>query len=140
MKTAGRFIIMTAALAVLAALPACTSADGADLFGTSWVLRQSGEQAAAGLVPIEVTLEFASDGTVQGVYGFNKYAGNYEVEDDAISFNTLCWTTMSCMAAGDTLGDEQAYLFALEDARSYAIDGNTLSIDTGDTVLVFTRG
>jgi heat shock protein HslJ len=140
MKTTGQFILMTAAWAVLATLPACTAAAGADLAGTSWVLNQSGEQAAAGLVPIEVTIEFASDGAVQGVYGFNKYAGNYEVKDNVISFNTLCWTTMSCMAAGDTLGDEQAYLFALEDARSYEIEGDTLTIDAGDTVLDFTRG
>jgi len=140
MKTAGRLILVIAASAVLAVLPACTAADGANLADTSWVLRQPGEQSATGLVPIEVTIEFASDGTVQGVHGFNKYAGNYEVDGNAISFNTLCWTTMSCMAAGDTLGDEQAYLFALEDARSYTVEGDTLTIDAWDTVLEYTRG
>jgi heat shock protein HslJ len=139
MKMPSRLILMSAAFAVLVSLPACSATDGTDLIGTSWVLQQSGEQETAGLVPVEVTIEFLSDEAIRGVYGFNKYAGNYEVEGNAISFNTLCWTTMSCMAAGDTLGNEQAYLFALEDARSYAIRDDTLTINAGDTMLAFTR-
>jgi len=134
-------LVPVAAVAVLGLLPACTPADAADLTGTTWVLDLSEEQQGTALVPVEVTLEFISDDSVQGVYGFNKYAGNYEVDGDAISFQTLCWTTMACMAAGGTLDQEQAYIFTLEAAQTYSIQGDALTIRaTEGRTLTFRRG
>jgi len=139
LQTIGRLLFLTATLAVVGVLPACTYASAADLTGTTWVLELSEELQGSALVPVEVTLEFVSGDSVQGVYGFNKYAGSYAVDGERISFDDVCWTTMACMAAAGTLDREQAYVFALEKAGSYVIDGDRLTIDCGDKVLVFKR-
>ena len=97
-------------------------------------------QATSGLLPVEVTLTFVSDESIEGTYGLNKYAGGYAVDGDVISFQTLCWTTMACMAAGGTLDAEQEYLFALEAAERFTIDRDTLTVyATDDRVLTFAR-
>jgi heat shock protein HslJ len=135
-----RFIAALLSLTFLA-LPACAP-DGADLGGATWVLDlpEKWSDPPSTLVPTEVTLEFLpSEGAIQGTFGLQKYAGSYAVEGDAISLSTLCFTTLACMAAGGTLNREQEYLFALEDAQSYRIDGDTLTIDCGDQVLTFRR-
>ncbi len=133
---------MAALLSVtLLALPACAP-DGADLGEATWVLDlpEKWSDPPSTLVPTEVTLQFLPpDGAVQGTFGLQKYAGSYAVEGDAISFSTLCFTTLACMAAGGTMAREQEYLFALEDAESYTIGGDTLTIDCGDQLLTFRR-
>ncbi|MCK9357390.1 MAG: META domain-containing protein, partial [Dehalococcoidia bacterium] len=133
-----RFIAALLSCAFLA-LPACAP-EGADLAEAIWVLDlpEKWSDPPSTLMPTEVTLQFLPrEGAVQGTFGLQKYAGGYAVEGDAISFSTLCFTTLACMAAGGTLNREQEYLFALEDAQSYRVDGDTLTIDCGDQVLTF---
>ena len=127
------------AVCALLALPACAAAQASQLEGTSWKLELPEEQANAGLIPVEVTLVFATEDSIEGSYGLQKYAGGYAVDGDSISFETLCWTTMACMAAGGTLDAEQQYLFALEDAQSFSLAGDTLTIHAGDKDLTYRK-
>ncbi len=141
MTSRNRHLTAMAAL-VLLVLPACGPAAGADLGNATWVLDLPEEwgDTPEGLTPTEVTLEFQpGDGTITGTFAYQKYTGAYSVEGDAIGFEKLGWTTLCCMAAAGTLNREQAYLFALEDAQSYRIDGDTLTIDYGDQALTFRR-
>jgi len=132
--------LTAAAALLLLVLPACAAEAGAALGGATWVLdlpEEWGDTPDA-LTPTEVTLEFLpGDGTIAGTFAYQKYIGIYTVDGSAISFDKLAWTTLCCMAAAGTLSREQAYLFALEDAQSYAVEGDTLSIDCGEQVLVF---
>lgn len=133
-----RFIAALLGFAFLV-LPACAP-DEADLADATWVLDlpEKWSDPPSTLVPTEVTLQFfPREGAAQGTFGLQKYAGGYAVEGDAISFSTLCFTTMACMAAGGTMNREQEYLFALQDAQSYRVDGDTLTIDYGDESLTF---
>lgn len=123
-----------------ASLYGCAAAQATQLEGTSWVLELPDGQATSGLLPVEVTLIFVSSESIEGTYGLQKYAGGYAVDGDTIAFQTLCWTTMACMAAGGTLNAEQEYLFALEAAVRYTIDRDTLTLyATDDRVLTFAR-
>ncbi len=122
-----------------AALAGCATTSGAELEGTSWVLQLPEEQAGAGLIPVEVTLTFSTKDSIAGSYGLQKYAGSYRVDGDSLYFGDLCWTTMSCMAAGGTMNAEQEYLFALGDAQRYRAEGDTLVIHYGDQELTFHR-
>lgn len=135
-------LVLIAALSLLMLLPACAS-EGADLTGATWVLDLPEEwgETPEGLTPTEVTLEFVvDDGTIVGTFAYQKYTGAYAVDGSAISFEKLGWTTFSCMAAAGTLSREQAYLFALGDAQSYRVEGDTLTIHYGDQELTFRRG
>jgi len=135
-----RFITVLLSLTFLA-LPACAT-DGADLADATWVLDLPEEwgETPAGLTPTEVTLEFLPhEGNIQGTFAFQKYIGSYTVDGNVISFDKLGWTTFCCMSAAGSLTREQEYLFALGDAQSYTVDGDTLTIHCGDRTLTFHR-
>jgi heat shock protein HslJ len=137
-KLPRRRLLTAVAGCALLALPAC-AAQASPLEGTSWKLDLPEEQTNAGLIPVEVTLTFVTEDSVEGRYGPQKYAGSYAVDGERITFEALCWTTMACMAAGGTMNAEQEYLFALEDAQTFSLDGDTLTISYGDRALTFHR-
>ena len=142
MTASRRLLIAALAIGALVSLPACATASASELAGTTWVLNVDDEPAESVSLFDQgaVTITFGPGaGEVTGTYGYNKYAGSYAADSDYISFSDVCWTTMACMAAAGTLDREQAYVFALEKAQSYAIDGDTMTIDAGDKVLEFTR-
>jgi len=142
MTSFNRRLVLAAIALVLLALPACAAPAGAGLGHATWVLDLPEEwgDTPESLTPTEVTLEFQpGEGTVTGTFAFQKYTGAYSVDGDSIRFEKLAWTTLCCMAAAGTLNREQAYLFALEDAQSYRIDGDTLTIDYGDQSLTFRK-
>ena len=127
--------------ALLLVLSACAP-QGADIAGATWLLElpEAWGPTPDGLAPTEVTLEFIPrDGAVRGTFALQEYSGSYAVDGDAISFSRLGWATYACMASAGTVPREQAYMLALGDARSYAIEGDTLTIDCGEIVLEFTR-
>ncbi len=142
MKTRNPLLTMVLASTMLVLLPACATASASELAGTTWVLNVDNEPAeSAALINTgTATITFGPGvGEVTGKYGINKYAGGYEIDGDDISFSDLRWTTMACMAAGGTMNLEQAYMFALEKSQTYSVDGDTLTINCGDTILEFTR-
>jgi len=129
------------ALGTLVLIPACAP-EGADLADATWVLELPAEwgDTPEGLTPTEVTLEFEpGDSSITGTFAFQRYTGTYAVDDNAISFDKLGWTTFCCMSAAGTLTREQEYLFALEDAQTYTVDGDSLTISYGGRALIFHR-
>ncbi len=122
----------------LLTLPGCAAA-GSELAGTTWVLVQEEQSESSLLGDAEITLEFyPGEGVVRGSYGYNKYEGSYEVDGDSLAITDLCFTTMACQAEG-AMDEEQQHLFALMEAESYVIKGDTLTINAGDDVLEFHR-
>jgi heat shock protein HslJ len=103
------------------------------LTGATWQLTAlAGEALVAGT---EITAQFDA-GEVGGSSGCNLYGGSYTAEGTSIDFPTpFVSTEMACEAS--IMGQEQTYLAALTAAQSFTIDGETLTIVTGNGDLVF---
>lgn len=126
-------------LLILGLAAACGSpAEQPTLDGTSWKLTAwaEPEPIPAG---VTITAEFA-DGRVAGTSGVNRYNGAVESSADG-SF--AIDQPVSTMMAGpeDAMKAEATYLQRLQEATSYAIDGDTLVINDADgqPSLTFTR-
>ena len=134
-RTVGLVALLSLTLAVLAA---CSPS--APLAGTTWEMKLEGDEAYSELAAATgITITFADDGTFTGTYTYSKFAGEYIVEGDSLTMLGPCYTSMACQAA-EGIDAQQQYLFALEAADTFSIDGDTLTIYTDDSELVFERG
>ncbi|MFC1934057.1 DUF4382 domain-containing protein [Chloroflexota bacterium] len=108
---------------------------------TKWILQSFGETGNLTdvLTDTEITAEFvSSEGTVKGSAGCNSYFGSYEVEGDQLSIpGPIGATEMYCMEPEGVMDQEQQYLNTLGTAESYKIDGDKLTINCGNQVLIF---
>ena len=106
---------------------------------TEWVLESYGTQGnlKAVLADTEVTATFKSaDGQVTGSGGCNGYGGSYELDGSKLSIpGPLMSTAMSCGEEKDQ--QEQQFFIALQSAESYQIGDGKLTINCGNTILVF---
>jgi len=117
-------------------LPACTPQEKSPQ-GT-WTLTSYGpEGATTPVVPdSQASIAFKDDGTVTGSSGCNGFGGEYQVDGDQITFNSLASTLMAC---ADPLMTQEATVFkVLDGSVSYKIDGDMLTITKDGTALVFT--
>jgi putative lipoprotein len=134
------FLITSGVALLLGALTACGAPAGPSLAQTRWVL--TGIETGGALQPpvagSQVTLEFTADG-VGGSGGCNSYGGGYTVRGNAISFGELAQTMMACERA-ELMEQEGAYMAALATAKTFTLDGNTLTIATDGGSLRFARG
>lgn len=89
---------------------------------TPWLLSDRGSRP---------TLRFSADqSSVSGATGCNSYFGNVYVGGNSLSFGALATTKMMCF---DALAvQEIQYLDLLSKVRSYASDGNHLTLTTSD--------
>ncbi|MFZ0544967.1 MAG: META domain-containing protein [Candidatus Promineifilaceae bacterium] len=103
------------------------------LLNTNWDLAtMNGEAPVADAVP---TISFDSDkNTVNGTTGCNGYFGSYTLDGTNLSIGQLGQTEMFCE---DRMDQEQAYLVTLMSAESLTLEGETLTIHTGEGDLVF---
>ena len=136
-SSAGLLPVAAFLYAFVPSLAGCATG-GSELADTTWVLVQEEQSESSLLGDAEITLEFyPGEGVVRGSYGYNKYEGSYEVDGDSLAISSdLCFTTMACQAEG-AMDEEQQHLFALMEAESYVIKGDTLTINAGDEKLVF---
>jgi heat shock protein HslJ len=93
-----------------------------------------------GAAPVQgtsLTLFFGSDDKVGGSAGCNTYSGTYKVSGSSLTFGPMVSTMMACEQA--VMNQEQAYLKALGDTKSYAAtaDQLTLKDGSGNTLAVF---
>ena len=140
MSTVRLLLVAALASAALLALPGC-AAGGSELDDTSWVLESYGPPGD--LVPVlegtEVTLVFNSfEARVRGFGGFSCFFGPYEVKGDSLTIGAV-QCTESGVREETVLEQERAYLAALVEAESYEVKGDELTIDCGNTVLVYQR-
>lgn len=105
------------------------------LAGTYWVLTSLGDAAVepskAGREP---HLQFGkTDGRIAGSGGVNRLMGGYKLQGEQI---TITPGGMTMMAGPEPLmRQEQAFAKALSEARAYRIDGRTLELLNGATVV-----
>jgi heat shock protein HslJ len=118
----------------LLVLTACASsgsqqAGGGDLTGKVWALS---ELEGKSLVPATgITAQFTSDGKVSGSAGCNRYNSTYTVSGSSITIKMPLSTTM--MACPQPVMDqENAYLKALGDAKTYSVSGDKLTLAGAD--------
>jgi len=121
----------------LVALSACAPSD--PLAGTSWKMELEGEEAYSELASATgITIAFANDGTFTGTYTYSKFAGEYVVDGDSLTFLGPCYTSMACQAA-EGIDAQSQFLFALEAVERFSISDDTLTMYMDDTEMVFER-
>lgn len=109
----------------MAACASSGSKQGGDLTGKVWGLS---ELVGKSLVPGSgITAEFTADGKVAGSAGCNRYTGTYIVSGNAITFSSpMASTMMMCEQA--VMDQETAYFKALAQAKTFAINGDKLTL------------
>jgi len=135
-------ISLTLLLASGLILSACASqATSASLPGTSWKLVSYGPAgnqtpAASG---VDTSLDFGTDGTVNGNLGCNSFGGNYQVRDGNIVFTMLISTMMACPGPG--FAQEGIGLKIMNGTVRFTVAGNQLTLfaATGGNTITFSR-
>jgi heat shock protein HslJ len=103
----------------------------AGLPGTAWdvVNYNNGKQAVVSLIAgTKISLNIGKDGRLNGNAGCNTYNGAYEASGKALTVGPLVSTQMACIAPEGIAEQEQQYLTALQNAATYEIAGDTLTI------------
>lgn len=115
---------------------------GGNLANTQWRLVSFGEPGVE--TPVmessSITLEFDTQGQVDGSGGCNSYSARYEVQGNQLSFGEITRTLRACEQEGITQ-QEQNYFQALEVAGRFELDGDHLAIryDDGQGVLNYVK-
>jgi heat shock protein HslJ len=127
------------ALLALLILTACAGENTASVEGT-WKLVSYGDPAnpTPAAPDIDTSIEF-KDGQVTGNVGCNGFGGKYEVDGNKITFSEVASTLMFCEGpAGD---QEFGTLAVLRESATYVLDGDMLTITSGDgsAVIVLAR-
>ncbi|GGF15037.1 hypothetical protein GCM10011321_03600 [Youhaiella tibetensis] len=116
-------------------LPALADGPANDpLTGTNWHLASLGDAPAAD--GVKSTMTIAEDGMVSGNGGCNGFGGTVTVTGDAVAFSQMRSTMMACEEKA--MQQEHALHMALEAAKTYAIDGQTLTLRDGSGTPVAT--
>jgi heat shock protein HslJ len=141
---AGRPLPIVSLVLASCLLAAC--ADGGDagsgssaaLEGVTWVLDRGSIDALAPDAPADARVDASfEDGRVSGRSGCNSYFGGYDVDGDALTFDTLGGTEMACMP-GSLMDLEAAYLAALGGVGSFRVTGDELVLTGAGATLTFT--
>lgn len=127
------------AIIVILLVSACLPAkeDSFSLEGTRWELLQLGGEEI--LPATFISAEFREDGMVGGSSGCNSYSAPYEVEKNIINIGPSMGTLMAC--PDPIMEQENAYLKALESAKSYQLEDQNLVLADGEgtNLLVFEK-
>jgi heat shock protein HslJ len=112
--------------------------EDASLTGTTWRLVQLGDRLLSFDAP-EATLRLtASDSTVAGTGGCNRFGGRYRLDDPArVSFSGIAATKRLCEEA--TMQVEEGLLRALHEANRFRVVHQSLELFRGDTRLARLR-
>ncbi len=117
---------------VMAALSVDADA-GAGLRGSSWTVESVKD--AAPFDRSKTSFTVSADGRVATTIGCNRIGGNATIGKSKISIGPLMATRMGCPEGLMDL--EQRYTSALEQAATYAIEGQTLRLlDAEDQVII----
>jgi heat shock protein HslJ len=127
------------ALTVLAGV-SCAKNTGPELAGKTWVLKFYGQQGGGMVSAVtdhEPTLIFDQDKmTIGGNTGINAYGGEYTIDGSKISFKRVFQTLMA--SADENLNkQESSYSKLLNNAETFKIEGNQLTIDGAQGTLIF---
>jgi heat shock protein HslJ len=127
------------ALLALLILSACSSGNSASVTGT-WKLVSYGPASSQtpAAADVDTSIEF-KDGQVNGTVGCNGFGGDYKVDGDRLTFGPIMSTMMFC--EGPVGDQEMGTLMVLKESATFVLDGDTLTITSGDgsSVVVLAR-
>lgn len=135
-----RILIASMVGVALLVAPSCATG-GSALDDTSWLLESIGppDNLSQVIEGTNVSLDFVRSGhRVTGSTGCNAFEGGYEVDGNALSIDYEIGSGQRCDLSA-IVEQEQMFLSTFVGAESYALDGNTLTINCGDRILVFRR-
>jgi heat shock protein HslJ len=118
------------------------SASAQSLTGTAWDLTQFAPAGSTDLSPVpdgvKATAEFTAD-RIAGSGGCNRFTGRYTVDGSTIAIGPLASTAMACIET--VMAAETDYLARLDEAATYSVSGNALTMSdaAGKVVLTFTE-
>ena len=120
----------------IALLTAACSSNGDDMpTDHSWMLTGIAGPDAAMTTPLAIPTLAFEDGSASGNASCNQYFGPYEIDGSSITFGQLASTQMFCGEPG-VMDQEAAYLAALAAVDTWSMDGDTLTLSSGDTALL----
>jgi len=126
-------------LLALFVLAAC-SGGSATIVGTWNLVSYGSTSSPAPAAPgVDTSIEFGSDGKLNGNVGCNQFNGDYKVDGDTITFGAVVSTLKFCEGP---VGDQEAATLALfNESAAFVIDGDTLTITSadGNSVIVLAR-
>lgn len=108
------------------------------LAGTSWQLTgyNNGQGAVVSVNPnTQVTAVFGEDGTLSGSAGCNSYSTSYAVDGSSLTINAAIASTMMACEE-DVMQQETAFLAALPNATTFAVQGDSLELRDGNGALI----
>jgi len=109
--------------------------DGLD--DSSWVVDEIViDGTPKGVVDGTVLTALFENGTVGGSAGCNSYNAAYETKGDSITIGPAASTLIFCEQPGGTMEQEAAYLSLLQSAGRFDVDGDTLTLSQGDSVVI----
>ena len=106
-------------------LAACSGGSSASIEG-QWTLVSYNQTPAVS--DVETSIEF-KDGQMNGNVGCNGFGGKYSLNGDQIEFGPVMSTMMYCENVAD---QESTTLAVLQEKANFVLDGNTLTITSGD--------
>jgi heat shock protein HslJ len=106
-------------------LAACSGGLSASIEG-QWKLVSYNQTPAVS--DVETFIEF-KDGQINGNIGCNGFGGKYTLNGDQIEFGPVMSTMMYCENVAE---QESATLAVLQENANFVLDGNTLTITSGD--------
>ena len=127
-------------LLALFVLAACAGGSSASVIG-QWKLVSHG--SASSQTPaapdVDTSIDFSSDGQMNGNVGCNGFGGEYKVDGDTIAFGPVMSTMMFC--EGPVGDQEMATIAVFQGSATFVLDGDTLTITSadGNSVIVLAR-
>ena len=118
-------------LLVLFVLAACAGGTSASIH-SQWKLASYGPASSQtpAAADVETSIEFKSDGTLNGNVGCNGFGGDFKVDGDTLTFGSIVSTMMFCEGPGGE--QETAALTVMHESAKFVLDGDTLTITSAD--------
>ena len=120
----------------IALLTAACSSNGGDMpTDHSWMLTGIAGPDGTMATPLTIPTLAFEDGSASGNASCNQYFGPYEIDGSSITFGQLASTQMFCEEPG-VMDQEATYLAALTAVDNWSMDGETLTLSSGNTALL----
>lgn len=131
------------AIAVSVSFMGCGSkgGTGGQIEGVDWVLESYDSGGAMVDAPADLRIDALFEKlTVSGFSGINNYSANYTASGGKLTIGEVVTTLMA--GPEDIMSVEQTYLADLQEASSYSVEGQTLSIfnKQNQKILVYVKG
>lgn len=127
-------------LLVVLVLAACAGGTSASITG-QWSLVSYG--SASNQIPaapdVDTSIEFGSDGQMNGNVGCNGFGGEYTMDGDTITFGPVMSTMMFCEGL---VGEQEiGAITVFQESAKFVLDGDRLTITSadGNSMIVLAR-